>query len=502
MAQAALLNMKGTQLHPQVQDPRIPSPSFGLSPPMVSNLTLAPDAYLQANLRPLPPPIGLHHSGNLPLATPDLSSMKSTHLPQYDGFNAQAADIAGPSLRVPPHMLGFDADSALTREIDVLQMKLAAMGLGQGMSGSAARAQEGYTALEQLILQAHAQQQQVPQSHRQDPSQLRNRALELNAAAAEFNPPSVGIGRIPVLPRTRQGGARVAEYLSPMSEEDFHSTARGHRQALADDLNPNSQQKSDRGVARLTLDDDSRLSFTRQRNQTHAEARAQAGAQAQPLHTRSTTVPSHYLGPDRNGSQNFLPPRPYNTNSSNRSSINTDNTNSNHTPNSLGNTAKNTSYHGIGTNSFTRAGNNLTMNSSNGLGNDILRDNSSNLTAAPLSFSKPHAGDTDSQRQQHTHIDLVANTNRGSTLPRSGLSNDADDEDEGSGADSPGLSYSVRTPASLSPATPFSAFGETFDGPPMTAVKVSGPGGEIGLGMPVGVGVGMAGIQQKIEMSN
>lgn len=76
------------------------------------------------------------------------------------------------------------------------------------------------------------------------------------------------------------------------------------------------------------------------------------------------------------------------------------------------------------------------------------------------------------------------------TTTRSGASHDADDEDDesGSGLDSPALSYSARTPASSSPATPFSAFGETFEGPPVAVVvgkSQEGPG-NVGLGVGVG----------------
>ena len=79
--------------------------------------------------------------------------------------------------------------------------------------------------------------------------------------------------------------------------------------------------------------------------------------------------------------------------------------------------------------------------------------------------------------------------------PRHGAHHEHDEEEEGSGLDSPALSYSARSSASLSPATPFSAFGETFEGPPMTVtsgVNVAAPGSELGLGV-------IQGIQQKTQ---
>lgn len=496
MAQAALLNLKGTQLHPGAQAPRLPSPSYSLSPAMRSNRSLTPEFSPS-----LPPPIGLHQLRDQPLDVPALSSaMRNVHLQQYDGLNAQAADFAAPDLRMPPHMLA--TDPAVSHEM--LQM---AMGMG---GAPATRAQHGFTAMEQLLLQVHARRQEAQMLNGARPEFTHRlaRGSEFNTSAPEFNPSATTLGRLQGASSisARQNGARLMDYLPAMSEEDFHAAARGNQQASNTEPNVSPMTlspQSERNVSRLTLDEASRASFTRQRNQTHAEARAQAQAeQAQTLHTRSTTVPSHYLSTDRSGTQTLLNPR------TNNISMNQSSTNSNaaNTLNGLSSISKNISYstHTVISNTPTsnstliNPGANATMKNSNiskhSNINDVARDSILRAVGAkniPASVSRARAD----SHQQHARIDTGAQTG----IPRNGH---ADDEDDGSGLDSPALSYTARTPASLSPATPFSAFGDTFDGPPMTAVKVASADHvqvhEVGFGH--GVTVGLAGIQQKTHV--
>jgi len=433
MAQAALLNLKGTQLDSNPNS-RLPSPNFGvvsLAPVIGTTPSPVEPAFIatQVGYRPLPPPIGLHHQQQA--GSPTLRNM-NVNLPHntalYDGstlgLNSRVADHVGVGLR--PH----------EAELSQMQMQMAAMDLG-----STTKAQHGFTPMERLILHAHEQRQQqealmmaVQNGHGVRPPS----APRFNPAATEFSPSVATLGRFKAPSAASSTGTvqrQVAEFMPSMSEQDFH--ARGQ------------QQQHAKG---LKLDQESRVQFTRQRNQTHAEARAQAEAEA--AHARSTTVPSHYLntsmGRGIHGSLHS-PTMPSHNTVPGTPDISQQNSH-----NVMRSPAQQSGA----------SGKNFTSNISN-----------NNST---LSNTKPRIGslgEVASSQQQNTRIDTAPATLRNHT---SG-SHSGDDEDDASSLDSPALSYSARTPASLSPATPFSAFGETFEGPPMK--------GDVGLGMAVGVQV-------------
>lgn len=472
MAQAALLNLKGTQLHPGDGTPPIPSPNFGMSPQLSSNVGLPVDPYMQASL---PPPIGLHNQSPLE----EYPALRNSVSPFGDGLNSQAADYVS-GLRIPTQTLGQGLDRGVSSEMAKMQLALAA--------GSASRAHEGFTPMERMLLQAHEQRQRGSQGF--VPPQQPGFSSQFNVLAPEFNPAG---GRLNATHTTsrRESGRRLVNPLPTMTEEDFHATGGGHRQGSVsvshnDTAGPSAAHSQ--GVSRLSMDMDSRLTFTRQRNLTHAEARAQAqaDAQAQALHTRSTTLPSHYLNADRSNGQAFLPTRSSNytvhTTTTSGGALNA------RAVNDFDNTNKNTSLPRT-----TRISNNSLLRS-----NTAIRSNNPHLARENVSSAitpKAHITNMGSApvNQLQARIDTTLQNRKAREAPRSGPHHDADDEDEGSGLDSPALSYSasVRTPASLSPATPFSAFGETFEGPPMAAaVAVSGAGGEIGLGMGMAVGGG------------
>ena len=479
MAQAALLNLKGTQLHPGAQAPRIPSPNFGLSPPP-SNLSLSPDLYAPVSLPELPPPIGLHNQQ----ALGDLRTLRTVHAHRNDGLQSQAADFLSSGLRLPAHTFGGDQGFSP----DLLEMQMAL----DAEVANAARAQNGFTAMERLILQAHETRQQDAARLLQAQQRL---ASEFNVSAPDFHPSDGRLGGLQAATSVRDATSRkLMNVLPSMSEEDFHATSGGPRRVLHSTGNGGGStlagaKQDHKAAAPLTMDLEARLTFTRQRNQTAAEARAQAQAeaQAQALRSRSTTVPSHYLTSDRSNTQPLL----------NTRGISTGNAPAPHAD--LGSTSKDMPQA-----STIRMNNQLLCNTNDSIRNNLTstgtRDNTApsardSSTIAPAKTGAISASSTAPANQLQTRIDTTLR-NRKASLSRS------DEEDEGSGLDSPALSYSasVRTPASLSPSTPFSAFGETFEGPPMApGVKVSASAGEVGLGMGA-VGVGLAtNLKQKMR---
>ncbi|KAI0684498.1 hypothetical protein BC835DRAFT_1422247 [Cytidiella melzeri] len=462
MAQAALLNLKGTQLgHPV--NPRLPSPNFAVVtlPPVIGAAApVAEPAFVatQAGYRPLPPPIGLHHQ------TPaDTLTLRASNTAPYSGSVAGVAphDVRSEDAARAAHGVG-------QADVDLLQMQMAGMGIATN-AFAAARAKNGYTPMERLILQAHEQRQQhealavatggafVQSSHGDAPGAARygkaRRVSEFNPAASEFSPSVTTIGRLqaPTLASAVTAGnvperKRLVDFLPAMSENDFHS--RAYQQEVM--MPPTKLEPKG-----LRLDQESRTQFTRQRNQTHAEAKAQAEAEARGAHTRSTTVPSHYLNTDisrsLHSSMHAVP---------------------------LSNAVSNSAA------ARRNADVSQTKNSSSGVRNigqrmSSVARNTSSVTRSMVTCTGASRSKADAvaQQQESTGIDTGSATAHTRPL----TSHDGEDEDEGSGLDSPALSYSARTSASLSPATPFSAFGETFDGPPMAK-------GEVGLGVGVRVG--------------
>ena len=485
---------------------------------MQTNVPLPTDSY--APISDLPPPISIHDQDDLS----DYKPLRATPVFHNHGLNSQAAtDYISAGLRIPANSLDYSDEQALSCEM--LQMALGSTGIGS----SSSRAQNGFTNMERLILQAHEQRRQLAAASLAGTSQQQDFGPAYNAAASEFRPSTtarLGSGlQAPVAaPRGREGqtGKRLVNILPSMSEEDFHATAGGLRQGMTPALDTATastipEQKS----SKLAMDLGSKLSFQRQRNQTHAEARAQAQAEAQAMHTRSTTVPSHYLtSSERSNTQGVLNVHSNTFDTSNRTAMQSTTHASNvptihsHSRIDLGSTEKDSTTPRLGTgstNGLLRSSKENIHDTSGNVARDNtlapIRDNASSTMAALQSrktgVSSVHAASTNASQLQ-TRIDTSVPTRRASALGRGGPSrshsHDADDEDEGSGLDSPALSYSnsVRTPASLSPATPFSAFGETFEGPPSTAAVGSAAIGKQQVSAAeVGLGVGL--VQQKLR---
>lgn len=469
MAQAALLNLKGTQMNNPAES-RLTSPNFGIAslPPVIGASPIVDPAFVATSdgYRSLPPPIGLHHQSSVEPPT-----LRGTNGLSYDGSALGIASLdARAGSIVPP---GYGAS-----DLDLLQMSMAGMDMGVRPL-VATRAQNGFTPMERLILQAHEQRQQqeamavatggafVQTRGGNGVGQGRAgkglRTSEFNPSAMEFNPSMTGLGRqngsVATSPALSDGGderRRLVDFLPAMSEQDFH--ARAQQKAMQ---KPESKT--------LRLDQESRVQFTRQRNQTHAEAKAQAEAEARATHARSTTVPSHYLNTDISRS---LPSDSHSGTNMNTSTLD-------------GNAqARRNITNARDLSSLTHS---RTMNTSNSVRNVGQRlgggFRNTNIPTSTTNVHPKHNVDGASQQQNaHTRID----TGRSTTRSRPSTSH-GDSEDDGSGLDSPALSYSARTPASLSPATPFSAFGETFDGPSIAS-------GDVGLGVGVGGAKDMAGM--------
>lgn len=461
MAQAALLNLQGTQFVPSGHMSRIPSPNFGSPPLMPNNLGL-----LQ---RGLPPPIGYHNQQ----ALDEYPGLRNVHAHSNDGLNSQAADYVSSGLRMPSHAVG--ADGSLSREM--LQM---GMTVGGGFAGAGSiQAQDGYTEMELLLLQMHEQKQREME---------KLAALQQQVLASEFDVSPSGLRADASLGglqanAIRESGRRLMGVLPTVNEQDFHATARGQRSVMSPDvstgggLSPSQHDQS----SQLSMDLDSRLTFTRQRNQTHAEARAQAQADAQPQthHIRSTTVPSQYFNLDRrHNTQTFS--NAHNTNPLTHLTMNSGRLSLHDSDTTIRDMTQLRAAH---LNSSLMRDPNDTVLGRNTLRNQTslhsVRDGAAFIPTKARANSISHG-------QLQTRIDT--------SVPSRKIASPMDDDD-GSGLDSPALSYtaSVRTPASLSPATPFSAFGETFEGPTPIAT-----GCEVGLGM--GVGGGAAG-KQKIRVN-
>lgn len=455
IAQAALLNLKGTQL----QSPMSQLSGFGgISPTLASNLGLAPDIGYN-NQR-----LGAHSPHfDQEFSNPVLRGLGVNRLgTQYDGLNAQAAEFASrDALRMPHNpILDFNDDSG------DLRAQIQALGV---RTNNAARAQDGFTRVERLLLQAHLQRQQEElavasaelQSLRgQGPMGFSaNSTLTLNGP-----PPTIGTGR------------RLGEFLPSLSEEDFHAGA-AHRPQQSFGGVRSSALEIKVPPSRRALDSaDAKANFTRQRNQTHtAEARAQADAQkgqAQTVHARSTTLPSQYISGDRGSGSTFL-----NSGTSEGNSLKSANV-----KNSF-DSKKNITY--TSSNNRILSGNN--SNASSNITNS-QRDNIRSQTSQHLFSTKNNA---------HTRID-TSSSGLLSVSARASPSvsgNEHDSNESGSELSSPALTCSTRTPATLSPSTPFSAFADTFEGSnsavgPIAAITVGGgaPQKEIGLGIGGGAG--------------
>ncbi|KZT63830.1 hypothetical protein DAEQUDRAFT_85503 [Daedalea quercina L-15889] len=388
MAQAALLNLKGGQVHPPQLSPLI-SPDLGV---LQSGANISP---LLAHARtPLSP-------SSLPLPQQQAllqQRMQELSLAGYDDFSANASPCLRQDPRITPRLAQIqDELFSLQQAQAQLQLK-SGLGVGAGM-GSAARADNGFTAMERMLLQAHAQ-------HQQDQQLLEARAQVQTQQGLTGRGPSK---------------RRLLDVLQPYTiEDDFHASA-----AVGAD-----------GAGRSTSGDSASIG-QRQRNQTHmSNARTgDAPGLGQASHLRSTTMPSQYLNSralDGSGGLTFGADRGPTTCT-------------------------------IGRNDGYSVAN---MNASNAFARKPSVQNLQSLNASTLPRT---TSSTTTQSHGHGH---------GQGLGR-GVVQEADvgGDEDGSQLLSPGLTFSPRTPATLSPATPFGGFfhtGESFDGSGVVGVGGKG----------------------------
>ncbi|KAH9831186.1 uncharacterized protein C8Q71DRAFT_680457, partial [Rhodofomes roseus] len=257
MAQAALLNLNGGQVPLPHLSPHISpdlgrlSPGGNISPLLVGGHLPAQVPHVRTPLAPLAAAaaqLPFHQQQailqqrmqDLSLAGHDFSSHASPYLPQ--------------DLRVTPHL------AQMRDELLSLQETQAQLHLKRGLGvGGSARADNGYTTMERMMLQVHAQRQQEQQ------------ILEAQAQ---------------VQAQRGQSKRRLLDVLQPCSiEDDFHATAMAGKGGARFGSQTTSQQLGT-GTGQ------------RQRNQTHASNARVAdvpGGLDQALHLRSTTMPSQYL---------------------------------------------------------------------------------------------------------------------------------------------------------------------------------------------------------------
>ncbi|CCL99778.1 uncharacterized protein FIBRA_01800 [Fibroporia radiculosa] len=470
IAQANLLNMQGGRLSPRSPVSPLLSPDFDCAHPTFqgapSLLSTNGFAGVHLNKRGLPLSPMSHNAsavsyGQQSYHSPlhDLQEMSMPGEEQaYDTFRMNAPKFMGQDLRLS-QQTHYDDMFYLQEQLQLAK--------GMGMVGAAARAENGYTAMERLLLQGYLQRQQTQQLFEAEVqeaqfrhsllSQARglNHSATLPADLSSFGTGSAG----------REPSRRLPDVLPPMSENDFHATAASHQRSqrpmyLDTDLRHESSVpgtfSGSRNIlptessSRLDINQQFSLAQQRQRNQTHSTyARAEAEAHAQALHTRSTTFPSQYLSgrdsaydvsTDSNQQNNG---RPYtgtfgdsmDTTRPIKSAV-------------LGNV-------GLGSNG---------INSTNAGGRDNSSFKASSYIRSNMSGSRDRSGLTGMDMSSvfsniHGAYEAVGSrlSNKssgiGSAHPHHG-----EEEEASSPLMSPALTYSARTPASLSPATPASGF--------------------------------------------
>ncbi|OBZ78347.1 DNA mismatch repair protein msh-2 [Grifola frondosa] len=268
MAEAALLNLKGTQYQAGAHSP-LTSPNFGLFP-NGANTDLIPDDFCLGQMGNINVPLA--HAAALsyqqqqqqayqsPLANEQNLSALMDSL-GYNAFNAQGAQFAGQALRTP---LLQDDVSSLHDAQTQMQLALSNMSL----QGFRTRAQNGFTAAERLILQAHARQQQVPlMAPRQDGQGRSQPQSQGRGVRSSMSVPS-GVAKMSSGPDVREVNRRLLDSLPQMSEDDFHASAGINRQQLHRPLSKIlSRADGDHSLSHaLELD---ALSNAHQRNHTH-----------------------------------------------------------------------------------------------------------------------------------------------------------------------------------------------------------------------------------------
>ncbi len=477
MARAALLNLKGTQCH---AGDRSPSLNDGLNALPNQNLGLALDQLAFGQLNGQISPITAVPS--LPVQDPllraaitaqELTSL-GVNVSTYDSLNSRAPQVSAHGLRIPTTQQFAGNTSGL------LDNSSAELQLLMSMQGLHTIAQNGYTPVEQLILQAHARQQRavgIPALNGDGQSHLQS--LPSNA--------TVGIGANSA---GRETTRRLLDFSPQMSEDDFHATA-GLQRALPGGENE-SVLTTGEHFASLAHDLERQMALsaqqTRQRNHTLA-AQARPDVDTQGLHVRATTLPSQYLDIRSHSTTTSIPIYDSNislSSTSNRNSLrngtNLHVTSSKHRP--LAPVSNITTPRNISTsnaNASTLPDTQTLFSSKNNINvsSTVSRIGMKSATTAnPTAVSSAAATRLHKTPSGATATGLFG---RGVAIRPPGNPQDADDEDDRSPIVSPALTYSARTPASLSPATPYTGFfcdgGDAFHG---TGVGVVGVG-ELGL---------------------
>ena len=479
MARAALLNLKGTQYQ-----------GAGISPTL-SDITLGSlQTAASPNLELAFNQLGLGQSGQIspigttsPLSTQDaflhggISSQEisalSVNMPPRDTLSSRNAQIPSQSLRLHSQGLAADAPGLFDEQTE-LQLAL------MDMQGARARAQNGYTPVEQLILQAHVRQQRAHAgaSHQINPTARTANTRSLNARVGRSANNGQGANR------------RLLDFLPSVSEDDFHATAALlHNQHMPSQTMPADIEQDAfpriahdlPGAARgLDLERQAPLSgqHTRQRNHTLAtQVRHEVDGRGH--HIRSSTLPTQYLN-HRNASG------PSNANiplydSSISLADNISNNSSRRTSNIVH--ANDLHFSNTQPSLYSPPSGLMASRTTSSISSSTITDtqtlftskNNVNIPSAVSRKSKSSDAGAQTSSPPATSIikapsglNSISSTSRpgGASISATSTSQDADDEDEGSSVVSPALTYSARTPASLSPATPYSGFfsesGETF----------------------------------------
>ncbi|KAI0674471.1 hypothetical protein C8Q78DRAFT_1143544 [Trametes maxima] len=505
MARAALLNLKGTQYQPNAQSPPLGNlPLASLQSPVSPSLGLALNNLALGQLGGQVSPL----AGTSPLQSqepfvhgsvggPGLSALPSSS-PTFDGLNAQLSHVRGQDLRLPLQVPSDSVNGLI--EDDQAQLRLALLGL----QGVRANAQHGYTPVEQLILQAHARQ------HARAPGAALANGRRLQVPAGS------GLGG--TTPSAREANRRLLDCLPQMSEDDFHATAsllqdpqgvvsafpRGVEAAALGRLRESQ-------IASLPLDLERQLNISgqqvRQRNHTLA-GQIRGDGDEQSFHTRSSTLPSQYAGV-----RNLLDVNPllYDSSAS-RTNLNAANNAQLHAsiangsrisgaaakniphPSSINthNTPRHTSLGNLGpstqnTHTLFTSKSNINLPSAGSRSTHKVAPKVSTASSASRASGSDSAG---TQGLQGVGGGGIPPAVCPSGIPEAMNQQGTDADDEGSPVVSPALTYSTRTPASLSPATPYSGFfsdgGDSFKG----ATLSSGSGKDAAESVRSGKGVG------------
>ncbi|PCH45021.1 hypothetical protein WOLCODRAFT_165553 [Wolfiporia cocos MD-104 SS10] len=500
MAQAALLNLKGAQLGPESMVSPLASPEFGLSQVNSPLLTNVASPLLANPTSPLLANALLHGAGGMTLS--QLARSPYHHQQHFGNFGHALKDIQDLSMLADATAYDGMDFSSNAAQYARIQDELAS--LRELQLARAARAENGFTPMERMLLQAHTQRQQQQQSlaEAQRQQQLEAQAQRQQEALEAQQRISQSRGLVASIHAQPAGGSlgreasrRLLDVLPPMSEDDFHASRGGGRlQPLSDvdtsmGMSPLSRAATQQ-PSHLALNLDQQLSLhspLHQRNQTHA---VHAEAHPQGVHTRSTTHPSEYLG-GRGVSQSFLNGSAQNTNTNSiASSILSHSTNSVRSSmnNSIGSVGFGTNGSSIGNFGSNDLNSNSSSTNMNYVGNGKHASFSTN-TSNHLRTSTNHSNGNSSNNQGSPNISVA----RGGTdtIPTSPVYNynvnRNKPEEDRSPLLSPALTYSARSPATLSPVTPFSGFfhaEETFEGLGMGAgVGVVGEKGKMRAGV-------------------